>query len=103
MGLRKTGKTTAAKTFLERSIKAANATAWPTKLLRLVAGQIPADELIRSTTDIELLTEVRSLTGEFLYLNGDTKNAAIHFRWVKENGNRDRITYQLARVELERL
>ena len=99
LSLRKSGKTSEAKVFLESSIKNAKKGEWPTQLLQLLAGQVTAEELLKQATDDGRRTEVHSLAGEAFFLAGDSKNAAAHFQWNKENGNRTRILFQLSRLE----
>ena len=60
-----------------------------TKLLELAKG----DDL----TDAHAFIGVKSL------LDGDRKNAIVHFQWDREHGGHSRIAHQLARVEYARL
>jgi lipoprotein NlpI len=99
LSLRKSGKKSEAGTFLDTALKTTKTGEWPTQLLQLLAGRVTADDLLKQATDDGRRTEVHSLAGEMFVLAGDTKNAAVHFQWNKENGNRTRILFQLSRLE----
>ena len=74
-------------------------TAWPYPVMRYLRNEIPETTLMDSATDNDKMTEAHAYVGMNLSLLGQSQEALRHFKWVKENGNRDFTEYSLAMSE----
>lgn len=102
LGLRKTGKTELADTFLNEWLKLLKPGAWSTQILRYFDGQMTAEELLALATDNDMQTEAHAYIGEILLSENKRAEAFEHFNWVKQNGNKTFIEYNFSIEELKR-
>jgi len=72
---------------------------WPYPVIRYLRGEIPQATLMNSATDNDKMTEAHADIGMQLSLADQPSEALNHFRWVKENGNRDFTEYTMALSE----
>lgn len=86
------------KLLLDCSTKC-DVTVWPYPIIRYLRGEIPQTTLMNSATDNDKLTEVHAYLGMYLSIGEQSTEALSHFKWVKENGNRDFSEYTLAESE----
>lgn len=104
IALRKLGKVRAAQTFVRDALKYAKAGEWATDYLRFLAGDLTGEKLLeRAKGDSQRSTDAHALIGMKFLLDGEERNAAIHFEWDQKHGSHDRIYHQLARVEFVRM
>lgn len=100
LGLRKTGDTARAGTFLKGWLKLLKPGAWSTQVLRYFDGQMSADELLALADDNDKQTEAHAYIGEVLLSENNKAEAFEHFNWVKNNGNKTFIEYTISLLEL---
>jgi lipoprotein NlpI len=103
LGLRKAGMPAEAKAFLDGWLPQVDAEAWPTEILRYLAGQSAAEQLLALADDNDKLTEAHAYIGEMQLLASNRPDALAHFQWVRDNGNKEFPEYDLALAELKRL
>lgn len=102
LGLRKTGNTEQAGTFLKEWLKLLKPDAWSTQILKYFDGQMTADELLALADDNDKQTEAHAYIGEILLSENKRTEAFDHFYWVKQNGNKTFVEYIIALEELKR-
>lgn len=88
---------------LRDSIAKVDPTDWPYPVLQYVNHTLTLTEMLAQANDNDKLTEAHAYAGLQLALNGETQAALEHFRWVKDNGNKDFVEYPLALAEIARL
>jgi predicted Zn finger-like uncharacterized protein len=76
---------------------------WPEPVLRYLHADMSAEELSRAAADNDQRTESHAYVGVVLWLSGDDAKAREQLQWVRDNGNRDFIEYDLAVLLLHRL
>ena len=103
LGLRKSSATPAAKIFLESWLKQVGPDAWTTQILKYFNGQLTADQLLALATDNDKLTEAHAYIAEVQLLENKNTEALVHFKWVRDNGNKTFTEYTLSIAELKRL
>lgn len=104
IALRKMGKDEAARNFVREALKHVKAGEWHTQILSFLAGDISPERFLElAKNDKYQLTDAHSLIGTKFLLDGDRKNAAVHFKWDQENGSHEMIFHQLARTEYARM
>ena len=104
LALRKMGKAEAASAFVKAALKHAKPAEWNTYLLRYVAEDLGPDKLLElAGTDELLLTNAHGLIGTKYLLDGDRRNAEVHFKWDQAHGSHEIIFHQLARTEYARM
>ncbi|MFO0866287.1 MAG: tetratricopeptide repeat protein [Gemmataceae bacterium] len=97
---RKAGNDEAAKRYLEDADRAANAD-WPAPVLRYLRGDLTEAQMLKTAKTNDEQTEAYAYLALDLLLKGKEKDALPHLRWVKTNGNRAYIEYQMAVQQLE--
>ena len=102
LGLRKTGNTTGADTFLRDWLRLLKPGAWSTQILKYFDGQLTAEELLALANDNDTQTEAHAYIGEILLSENKRAEAFEHFNWVKQNGNKTFIEYNFSLEELKR-
>jgi tetratricopeptide (TPR) repeat protein len=106
IALRKMGKPEAARTFVQGALKSRMGEPY-IYLLQFLAGEITSEKLLELAKNTEwFLTDAHGLIGTKYLLDGDRRNATIHFKWDQENGSHgshERILHQLARTEYARM
>ncbi|MCW5961621.1 MAG: tetratricopeptide repeat protein [Pyrinomonadaceae bacterium] len=102
LGLRKTGNTADADTFLKDWLKLLNPGAWSTQILKYFDGQMTAEELLKLANNNDKQTEAHAYIGEILLSEHKKADAFKHFEWVKQNGNKTFIEYRISLEELGR-
>lgn len=101
LGLRKTGNTELAGSFLKEWLKLLDPEAWSTQILKYFDGQMTAEELLALADDNDKLTEAHTYIGEVLLSENKKAEAFEHFDWVRQNGNETFIEYTIAIEELK--
>lgn len=102
LGLRKTGDTARAGTFLKGWLKLLKPADWSTQVLRYFDGQMSADELLALADDNDKQTEAHAYIGEILLSENNKAEAFKHFTWVKDNGNKTFVEYTISLEGLKR-
>lgn len=102
LGLRKTGNTALAGTFLKDWLKQLRPGEWSTQILKYFDGQMTSAQLLALADDNDKQTEAHAYIGEILLVENKKKEAFEHFEWVKENGNKTFIEYLFSLEELKR-
>jgi len=102
LGLRRTGNNDLADTFLKDWLKLLKPGAWSTHILKYFDGQMTAEELLALANDNDTQTEAHAYIGEILLSENKRAEAFEHFNWVKQNGNKTFIEYNISLEELKR-
>lgn len=102
LGLRKTGNTDLADTFLKDWLKLLQPGAWSTQILKYFDGQMTAEDLLALANDNDTQTEAHTYIGEILLSENKRAEAFEHFNWVKQNGNKTFVEYNISLEELKR-
>lgn len=103
LGYRRAGDAASAKQVLDAAARLANTQTWAYTIVKFLRGEITADALMEQATNNDRLTEAHAYLGMDLLLRDRKEEAAAHFEWVREQGNRSFIEYKLALAELDRL
>ena len=93
---------TAVENFLAQWLRQVEPGAFTTQILRYFAGQLTDAQLIDAAPDNRSLIVTHTFIGLFQMLTNRHQDALPHFRWVRNNGDKDTIEYLLALGELER-
>ncbi len=102
LGLRKSGDTTRADTFIKGWLKFVTPGDWSTQVLKYFDGQMTADELLALADDNNKQTEAHAYIGEILLSENKKAEAFEHFNWVKNNGNKKFVEYHISLEGLKR-
>jgi lipoprotein NlpI len=102
LGLRKAKKALGAKAFLETWLAQVKAEDWTTSILKYFHGDMTAAQLLELATDNGKLTEAHAYIGMIQMFAGTPVPAKVHFNWVKDNGVKSFVEYDLALAELSR-
>lgn len=103
IALRRMGKPEAANALVQGALKVKRSE-WDAHRLRFLAGEITPVKLLELAKNDELLlTDAHALIGTKYLLDGDRRNAIVHFKWDQEHGSHERILHQLARTEYARM
>ena len=92
-----------AQGILQIAEKEVDTKAWPYPVIAYLQNKMTEQELLALATDDNKMTEVRTYIGMNHVLSGDDGKAAIHFNWVKDNGNKRFFEYPLVLSELKRI
>jgi len=102
-GLRQLKQNDYATKSLKDSIAKVEPTEWPYPVLQFLDHSLTLEEMLARANDNDKLTEAHAYAGLLLSLNGDSRTALDHLRWVKNNGNKNFVEYPLALAEIARL
>ena len=92
-----------ASSILSKALATLDAKSWPYPLLQYLAGQIDRERVMQSARDEDQRTEAHAYVGMHLAVRGERDAALEHLRWVRDNGRRDFVEYDLANSEIGRL
>ena len=101
---RKSNNPAAAQALLDHVTADCENLGWPYSLIKFLRQQLDAQQLLQEAgQDQDQLTEAHTYIGMNLSLSAQTADAANHFKWVEEQGNREYDEYHLALAESNRL
>jgi tetratricopeptide (TPR) repeat protein len=103
VGFRSAGMDERATAVIAQSLKKADTTGWPYKIILMFDGQMTSDDLLAAAANTDQRTEARTFIGMDLLLKKKTAEARSHFEWVKQYGNPTFSEYPLALAELDRM
>ncbi|MGB7923856.1 MAG: tetratricopeptide repeat protein [Pyrinomonadaceae bacterium] len=101
-GYRRAGSATDAARALDDAAAKSDDKKWPYPVIRYLRHEITADDLLKSATDNQKMTEARAYLGLDLLLSGHAKEALEQFQWVQTNGRKTYLEYRLSLAELKR-
>lgn len=87
-------------TEIMKQVKSHVSDPWQQKLVDFVAGDLPADELLKEATDANQKTEANTYVAIAYLQQGKEAQARELLEWVLNNGNRSYLEYPLARALL---
>ena len=103
LAYREAGMSDEARAILEEAKNKSQSVNWPYGIIRYLNEEISGDELLQLANDNDKKTEAHAYMAMDLMLRGLSDEARIHFRWVKDYGNKRFFEYPLAVEELKRL
>jgi tetratricopeptide (TPR) repeat protein len=92
-----------AKTKLLTAVAQLDPTAWPYAVLQYLNGSLSLSDLLIQAKTNDEQTEAHAYAGLDLSLKGERDTALEHLRWVRDNGNRRFVEYQMAIAEIAKL
>ncbi|HSS19199.1 MAG TPA: tetratricopeptide repeat protein [Pyrinomonadaceae bacterium] len=101
--LRKGQHAAFATKILQDAVAKLDSSDWPYPVVQFLNHTLTETEMLAQANNDDKLTEAHAYAGLELSLNGDSKAALEHLRWVKDKGNRSFVEYGLAMAELDRL
>jgi len=101
--LRQLKKDDFAKTKLLTGLAQLDQTEWPYAVLQYLSGSLSLSDLLTQAKTNDEQTEAHAYAGLDLSLKGERDNALEHLRWVRDNGNRKFVEYQMALAEIVKL
>ena len=76
---------------------------WPAPAVRYLRGELDEEALLALANDDDKRTEARCYFGVVHAVAGRTRQALVHFQWVRDHGNKGYVEYGIALAELRRL
>jgi lipoprotein NlpI len=101
--LRRLKKNDFAKTQLVNAIAKSDPTDWPYPVLQYLNVSLSLSDLIAQAKTNDEQTEAHAYAGLDLSLKGERDAALDHLRWVRDNGNRRFVEYEMALAEIAKL
>ena len=86
LGLRKTGNTALADTFIKDWLKLLKPGAGASQILKYFDGQMTAQETLALANDNDTQTEAHAYIGEILLSENKRAEAFEHFNWLNRTG-----------------
>jgi lipoprotein NlpI len=103
LGNRRAGHEDNANKILKDALKFIDRESWPYPVFKYLNKDINEKELLALAIDTDKLTEAHAYIGMSLLIAGEKDGAINHFKWVKENGNKNFTEHSLSIAELVRL
>ena len=101
-GHRRGGGAAEATRVLEDAATKCDNKRWPYPLIRYLRRELTAQDLLKSASDNQKMTEARAYLGMDLLLSGRPQEAMEHFEWVQTNGQKTYLEYRLSLAEIDR-
>jgi tetratricopeptide (TPR) repeat protein len=101
--LRKLTKDDFAKAKLLNAIAQSDQADWPYPVLQYLNGSLSLADLLAQAKTNDNQTEAHAYAGLDLSIKGERDAALEHLRWVRDNGNRKFVEYQMAVAEIAKL
>ena len=101
--LRQVKKDEFAKTKLVDAVAQSDPTDWPYPVLQYLNASLSLTDLIAQAKTNDEQTEAHAYAGLDLSLKGERDAALEHLRWVRDNGNRRFVEYEMSLAEIARL
>jgi tetratricopeptide (TPR) repeat protein len=102
-GLRRTHHEEEARGLLDEAAGRVNREIWPYPVVRFLRKEIDRKALLASATDNDKMTEAQVYLGLDSIVSGRSEEALPRLQWVKDNGTRSFIEYDIALAELDRI